>query len=243
MDYYTQAVLDSSVTIGAERAASAVLGDVQLAYGNVDVTWQTVAFKKIKFGTRENIGQGPVDIPAQTLPTTAFWLSPGDAIRSQMKESHLRTSEGLAGLRNLCVVALPMVAMCDSRDLGGVCDSKNLGRSAMIVYDRYPGGLGYSEKGFHRIGDLLAIAWQMICECGCADGCPSCVGLPNLRPAIHSDPDLTRGYPMPNKQSTLKLLELLMSAVPQTEAARRAIAPMTENPVAEMGPWSTKLRA
>jgi hypothetical protein len=36
------------------------------------------------------------------------------------------------------------------------------------------------------------------------------VGLPNLRPAIHSDPDLTRGHPMPNKLATIRLLELLI---------------------------------
>ncbi len=53
------------------------------------------------------------------------------------------------------------------------------------------------------------LAREMARDCGCEDGCPSCVGLPNLSPAIHSDPDLSRGYPMPNKQATVKLLELL----------------------------------
>ena len=108
-----------------------------------------------------------------------------------------------------------MVAMCDSRDLGGVVDSKNLGRTTLILYDRYPGGLGYCEKGFeqHR-PQLLEICHEMVADCPCDDGCPSCVGLPNLRPAIHSDPDLTRGHPMPNKQATLRLLELLTSRDP-----------------------------
>ncbi|MDP6445721.1 MAG: hypothetical protein QF805_18140 [Pirellulaceae bacterium] len=46
--------------------------------------------------------------------------------------------------------------------------------------------------------------------CPCEDGCPSCVGLPNLRPAIHSDPDLSRGYPIPDKRATMRLIELLM---------------------------------
>jgi ATP-dependent helicase YprA (DUF1998 family) len=53
----------------------------------------------------------------------------------------------------------------------------------------------------------------MVAECQCEDGCPSCVGLPNLRPAIHSDPDLSRGYPMPNKAATVQLLDLLCEGV------------------------------
>ena len=108
----------------ATRCPRATLG-----YGDVDVAWQTVAFKKIKFATRENIGLGPVDIPAQNLQTTAVWLAPDDAIQHEMKAAGLRASEGVCGLRNLAVVALPLVAMCDSRDLGGVVDSKNLGRT------------------------------------------------------------------------------------------------------------------
>ena len=121
-----------------------------------------------------------------------------------------RRAKGWSALRNLAVVALPMVAMCDSRDLGGVVDSKNLGRRTMILYDRYPGGLGYCEKGFQQIERAAgAFASEMVAECQCDDGCPSCVGLPNLRPAIHSDPDLTRGYPMPNKAAALELLSLL----------------------------------
>jgi DEAD/DEAH box helicase domain-containing protein len=208
-NYYTQAVLESNVRITGERAASDAVAAAALGYGDVDVTWQTVAFKKIKFATRENIGQGPVDIPAQQLQTTAFWLSPSDAVRAELKAAGLRAGEGLVGMRNLAVVALPFVAMCDSRDVGGVVNSHNTGRPTMIVYDRYPGGLGYSEKGFTRIGELLAVCREMVESCPCESGCPSCVGLPNLRPAIHSDPDLTRGQPMPDKQATMTLLNLL----------------------------------
>src|SRR5262249_22237615 len=66
-DYYTQAVLESNVRIIGERNTSHALPRASLAYGDADVAWQTVAFKKIKFATRENIGLGPVDIPAQNL--------------------------------------------------------------------------------------------------------------------------------------------------------------------------------
>jgi len=210
-DYYTQAVLESNVKILAQREAIPHRGASLLAFGDVDVSWQTVAFKKIKFGTRENIGFGEVDIPAQSLATTATWLTPDDAVRAEMKRAGRRASEGVVGVRNLAVTALPMVAMCDSRDLGGVVDSKNLGRSTLILYDRYPGGLGYSEKGFAQMTEVLAICRDMVGRCECVDGCPSCVGLPNLRPAIHSDPDLNRGYPMPDKAATTQLLDLLLT--------------------------------
>jgi DEAD/DEAH box helicase domain-containing protein len=206
MDYYTQAVLETSVLITDEKDQSSTVPTAQLSFGNVDVSWKTVAFKKIKFDTRENVGYGSVNIPAQNLSTTAFWLTPADAIKATLKAQKLRPSEALCGLRNLMVVALPMVAMCDSRDISGVVDSKNLGRGTLILYDRYPGGLGYSEKGFQRINELLEICQIMVGECECDDGCPSCVGLPNLRPAIHSDPDLTRGYPIPDKRATERLL-------------------------------------
>ncbi len=222
MDYYTQAVLESNVLITEPQEDSTALGELAtLTYGDVDVSWKTVAFKKIKFSTRENVGFGSVDIPAQNLPTTAFWLSPSDEIRGELKAAKLRPSEGLCGLRNLAVVALPMVAMCDSRDISGVVDSKNLGRSAMILYDRYPGGLGYAEKGFHQIHSLLEVCRDMVSQCPCDDGCPSCVGLPNLRPAMHSDPDLMRGYPIPDKRATLQLLELICQPMTPTIPTRR----------------------
>ena len=212
MDYYTQAVLESSVKIEAEREARRTVPQAFLAYGDVEVSWKTVAFKKIKFETKENVGFGSVDIPAQQLPTTAFWLAPSGHVRAEMKASKMRTSEGMCGLRNLAVVALPMIAMCDSRDISGVVDSKNLGRTTVILYDRYPGGLGYCEKGFQHINELLALCQEMVTACPCEDGCPSCVGLPNLRPAIHSDPDLTRGYPIPDKAAAIRLLELLVQS-------------------------------
>ena len=211
MDYYTQAVLDSRVRITeAVQERDEPYGQVGLA--TVDVTWKTVGFKKIKFSTRENIGFGPVDIPGQNLPTTAMWLLPGPAIRQTLRREGWKTSEAVCGLRNLAVEALPMISMCDARDISGVVDSQNLDGPAMILYDRYPGGLGYCEQAFLQPQRLLEICLEMAAQCPCDDGCPSCVGLPNLRPAIHSDPDLSRGYPIPDKQAALRLLDLLTNS-------------------------------
>jgi DEAD/DEAH box helicase domain-containing protein len=203
--YYTQAVLESSVRIQKQRAGCQCTA-FQAFYGDMDVSWKTVAFKKIKFDTRENLGMGPVDIPGQTLTTTGFWVVAHASVLQQVQSCGWRPTDGLVGVRNLLIQSLPLVAMCDARDISGQMNSSNLGVPTVIVYDRYPGGLGYCEKGYALIDQLLAIALDMIERCPCYDGCPSCVGLPNLRPAIHSDPDLSRGYPVPSKEATRLVL-------------------------------------
>jgi DEAD/DEAH box helicase domain-containing protein len=228
-DYYTQAVLESSVRVIGQRLAATLQSRVEVdspravrGFGDVNVTWKTVAFKKIKFNTRENIGFGSVDIPEQQLATTGLWLIPEETVGVRMKCEGLRVSEGVCGMRNLAMVALPLTAMCDSRDLGGVVDSRNFGRSSMILYDRYPGGLGYCQKGYDCVAQLLNVCHEMVRHCECEDGCPSCVGLPNLRPAIHSDPDLSRGYPIPSKRASLRLLELLIEFESDRPASRES---------------------
>jgi DEAD/DEAH box helicase domain-containing protein len=221
-DYYTQAILESGVKIKTERNSKAGYFDERQAgpvaegespyrvhFGDLDVSWKTVAFKKIKFETRENLGMGPVDIPAQTLTTTGLWVVVDPAILAWVKAQRLRPTEGMVGLRNLLIQALPLIAMCDPRDISGSVNSSNLGVPAVFIYDRYPGGLGYTEKGFAHISQLMAIARDMVERCVCADGCPSCVGLPNLRPAIHSDPDLARGFPVPSKEATRSMFDAI----------------------------------
>ena len=59
----------------------------------------------------------------------------------------------ICGRRNLAVVALPIIDMCDRHDLG----SANLGTSTLILYDHYPSELGYSETGCHNISRLLQV--------------------------------------------------------------------------------------
>jgi DEAD/DEAH box helicase domain-containing protein len=46
----------------------------------------------------------------------------------------------------------------------------------IYLYDKYPGGIGFSEPLFHMAGTLLQNAQSLIGHCPCASGCPSCVG-------------------------------------------------------------------
>jgi DEAD/DEAH box helicase domain-containing protein len=209
VDYYTQPILASSCRMLEARESRAFLHS-ELFFGPADVTWQTTAFRKIKYYTMEMVGQAELDLPSQTLSTTAFWWPVDRELLAEIKRVGYHPIEAVVGLRNLMLATLPVLSMSDRYDLGGMVDSANLGRPTVFIYDRYPGGLGFAQQGYLRIGQWLSLCSQIVNDCPCDDGCPSCVGLANLRPPLHQDPDLGgSNFPVPNKRATLLMLELL----------------------------------
>jgi DEAD/DEAH box helicase domain-containing protein len=204
-DYYTQPMLASECRIVREQMAGEVLGGARF-FGDVVVKWQTVAFRKFKFYTMELIGQTKLELDPLQIETTALWLQPPKHARQAVAAAGHKPHEALAGVRNLLLVSLPPLAMCDRHDIGGIVDSAQLGEPTIFLYDRYEGGVGYARHGYEHIDDLLRMACELVVGCECDNGCPGCVGPPNLRPPIHHDPDLSGGYAIPDKRATIQLL-------------------------------------
>ena len=204
--YYTQPVLDTRIQVRSELERRAWRGE-SLQLGEVTYAWQTIAMKKIKFGTRESIGYHPLALPQLTLDTVGLWLAPCEATWGEVARRGANPWEALAGVRNLAITLLSLMSMCDPADLGGVLDSTNLGRPTLFLFDRYPGGLGFVEQGFARADELVNDALDHLRVCPCESGCPSCVGLPILRPAQQQDPDLSHARAVPSKDAARALLE------------------------------------
>jgi len=211
VDYYTQPVLDTRLRLIEARERKR-WGECEVGLGGANVSWATVAFKKIRFRSLDAIGYHPLDLPRLNLDTVAMWICPEESVRNAVRVQGHNPSEGLSGLRNLLISLLPLHAMCDRPDLGGILDSANIGAQAIFLYDRYPGGLGYAERGYAIVDELLRATLRLIEDCPCEVGCPSCVGLPVLRPAQQQDYDLHGGWPIPNKAATEALLRRLLGA-------------------------------
>lgn len=209
VDYYTQPVLDTRLKL-LETREIRKWNEAELGLGSADVSWATVAMKKIRFRSLDAIGYHPLDLPRQNLETVTFWIRPEESVRAAVRIGGLNPAEGMSGLRNLLITLLPLHVMCDRPDLGGILNSSNLGEQAIFLFDRYPGGLGYSERGYALVEELLPAALRMVEECPCEMGCPSCVGLPVLRPAQQQDYDLHGGWPIPSKAATEALLRRLL---------------------------------
>ncbi len=216
VDYYTQPITEQKVRLdhGLESAAvqpEAAAGETfSVGFGDVTVSKTSFAFKKVKFGSMDSIGWGKLDLPWHHLETRALWIAPtGDTVERLAGAGH-KLPEAMAGVKNLVIAALPFFAMCDRADLGGVVDTSNLGETALFVYDRFSGGLGYSRVGFDEMERLLAACLDILADCSCEHGCPACVGLPSVAPGRHEDPDLSPDFAIPGKAAAQALLELLL---------------------------------
>jgi DEAD/DEAH box helicase domain-containing protein len=85
---------------------------------------------------------------------------------------------GLVGLCNVLVNVAPLFLMCDPRDIGVKPEvrSPHTGEATIFIYDRVPAGIGFAEKLYRIHDQLLDTAERLVRDCGCAQGCPSCVG-------------------------------------------------------------------
>ncbi|MFY1621445.1 Zn-binding domain-containing protein, partial [Micromonospora sp. WMMD736] len=69
---------------------------------------------------------------------------------------------------------------CDRGDIGGVSTATGPvdGLPTIFVYDGYPGGAGFAERGYRQIGAWWGATAAAIEACECPHGCPSCVQSP-----------------------------------------------------------------
>ena len=94
-------------------------------------------------------------------------------------EENVRVRSGLSGLATVLGHLAPLYLMTDPRDLGVFSDpawAEADGLPTVVLYDQVPAGIGFSQKIFEMQETLLASALQLVEECPCEDGCPSCVG-------------------------------------------------------------------
>jgi DEAD/DEAH box helicase domain-containing protein len=94
-------------------------------------------------------------------------------------EANVRMRSGLAGLASVLGQLAPLFLMCDSTDLGIFADPRAAFANdlpTVALYDQVPAGIGFSQKLFEIHTELLVQAQNLVKECSCLDGCPSCVG-------------------------------------------------------------------
>jgi DEAD/DEAH box helicase domain-containing protein len=255
IDFYTRPQRETEIQLLELKAEEPAPGTTK-SHGELLVTSQVVGYKKVRWGTNENLGYGEVTLPPSELPTTGYWLALTDEAVTELQsegvwnsarnyygsnweaqrhaarardryrcqfcglpesgkahhvhhktpfrvftsyevanrlenlvtlcptchiraENAVKVRSGLSGLAYALENIAPLFLMCDSGDLGLHVDPQSPltgGRPTVVIYDSIPAGIGFSERLFEIHTELLQHIREIVSACGCADGCPSCVG-------------------------------------------------------------------
>ena len=177
--YYTKPRVETDVEVLEEIESRELPNGATLSWGRVRTTDTVTNFKKVQVADEREIGVYPLDLPDVTLETQAFWITlpplPKNARPSfESFGGALHAGEhGMIGL-------LPLFAMCDRADIGGVSTPTHRQNRlpTIFVYDGYPGGVGISRRGYDAFESLARDTVGVITRCPCERGCPACIQSP-----------------------------------------------------------------
>ena len=88
------------------------------SHGDVLVRSQVVGFKKIKFFTNENIGDGKLELPENEMHTTSYWITLERPLLDSLPFTVSERQSGMFGLLEALESVATLLLMCDCRDLG-----------------------------------------------------------------------------------------------------------------------------
>jgi DEAD/DEAH box helicase domain-containing protein len=193
-DYYTQAKKETNTAIEETLRTERRCG-LDLSFGRISVTERVVAYQKKSIRDQSTLETVDLDLPETTFETEAIWYLPEpDQLDGLEKMPTLLGT--LHAAEHSMIALLPLWAMCDRWDIGGLSTNIHFqtNRPTVFIYDGHSGGVGITERGFNAFEGWVEDTARMLEGCPCADGCPSCVQSPkcgNLNEMLDKDGALT----------------------------------------------------
>jgi DEAD/DEAH box helicase domain-containing protein len=187
-DYFTQAKRESMTYIERLEARRMTSG-VTLSYGSVVYSETVLGYQRKRLQDMEVIDFQGLDLPTTEFPTRALWYELDELIDGEPFPPAALLG-ALHALEHGQIAVLPLIAMCDRWDIGGLSTNAHpqTGGPTIFIYDGHPGGVGITRRGFEEFERLVTDAQRLIGECPCRSGCPSCVQSPkcgNLNEPLH----------------------------------------------------------
>jgi len=155
-------------------------GQFLVREGRLEVTERVIGYEKRALPGQELVGLFPLDLPPQTFETIGFWVEIEPEINKWVEEKGLHFMGGIHAIEHGAIGIFPLFALCDRNDIGGISYTYHpqVDKSAIFIYDGYPGGVGLAHRGFEVIFQLLERTLDLIKNCECEEGCPSCIHSP-----------------------------------------------------------------
>ena len=163
----------------------------RIHFGDINVNEVITMFRKLQFHNHQNLGYVELATPLQKdYDTESTWMEiPENVVKTYRsllvpnKSGELVLNDHFEGMAYALKNAAMMVTMTERDDIDAVISNNALipdesaGQNvSLYIYDKYEGGLGYSEKIYDLVPQVIEHAVRMVKGCPCEDGCPACVG-------------------------------------------------------------------
>jgi DEAD/DEAH box helicase domain-containing protein len=152
---------------------------VKVGLGEVQVTERYHQF--VLKNNEVVLGVERLNLPPLTFTTVGMWFIIPEEIQKEIQRKlQMDFAGGLHAVEHAMIAMAPLYAMCDRWDIGGVSTPMHDGteQPTIFIYDGFEGGIGISETLYAMIEKLFNATLQLISNCECTEGCPSCIYSP-----------------------------------------------------------------
>lgn len=180
VNYYTDSILKTDIKV-IEIDNEVIHSGLRLISSDILVRNEVSKYKKIKFQTHENIGYGDIYLPEYEMHTrSAVLLFPENSLVEKAFSSIPEEMQApvMSRFASLVRNTAPLFLLCGRGDIGvaGRVRDPHFEVPGLYLYDNYPGGIGLAD-GFHKQMDkVLQASLELVENCSCLEGCPSCIG-------------------------------------------------------------------
>ncbi len=181
VDYHTM-VLNKTETSIKKKLSKTRYGDLTIHFGELTVSEDYFKYKKMHFS--KPIGTFLLDLPPLKFNTKGLWFTIPKSVKDTLEDMFPNEEEvfagGLHGAEHALIGLFPLHTMCDRFDIGGLSTNyhEDTQEATIFIYDGYEGGIGITEKAVDVFVDLLDSTIDLLNNCQCKSGCPSCIYSP-----------------------------------------------------------------
>ena len=189
VNYYTEPWIDLKLTIIKEQKRIDI-GRTVLCFGDINSATIVKGHKKLQLHNHDNLGFEEIEPLAKDYDTEGAWLRVPDNVADlyvhltppaqnfdrRISQQYWNTYFDAIGFA-IGNAAKP-VTMAEASDLavGVIIRKQESSEYYICLYDLFPGGMGYSEKSFSLMPEIINNAIKMVSKCKCSNGCPACIG-------------------------------------------------------------------
>ena len=189
-DYYTMPNSNTQIQV-LHEIMEKEYARLKIGFGDVNVEDSIHMYKKLQFHNHQNLGNEQLEEPLfKAFDTESTWLKlPENVVRAYRRLLQLDPRSGIVrndhfeGICYAILNAAMMVTMTEKEDIGTTVSMNAFSKDAemgesvhLYIYDKYVGGLGYAEKIYEVVEEIIQNAITMVGGCQCEDGCAACIG-------------------------------------------------------------------